>query len=316
VLWQGRWPLPWRRRSATSTPGGIRKRTAFAPPAQDGAVKTLTPRTTQASARPGGREAPAGGGADAGRGLWPPSGEGQRGAVAGAMAPAIEAVKVPAPSPGGNRKRTACPPPARDGVLQTGRSRNSAGQRPTRRPRSARPKGGAGAGRGLWPPAGHGTAQHCGRGDGPCHGGDAVPPPLRAGSGNVPRFLARARRCPVNRQVQAPRKASARPGGGEAPGPRAGRALAGGCGPRLAKGQRRAVGDGPCQRDRAPRNAREHLSKRDQEAHGVSLPGQGPRSCKDLSCKRNPGKRPPGRAPAGGFGHRPARGTRRAGLGR
>ena len=51
---------------------------------------------------------------------------------------------------------------------------------------------------------------------------------VRAGKGNAPRFPARAGRCPVDRQVQAPRKASARPGGREAPargGSGAGRGL-------------------------------------------------------------------------------------------
>ena len=58
------------------SPGGNRKRTAFPPPLRNGAAKTLSPSVTQASARPGGREAPAGGGAGAGRGLWPPAARG------------------------------------------------------------------------------------------------------------------------------------------------------------------------------------------------------------------------------------------------
>ena len=55
-----------------------------------------------------------------------------------------------------------------------------------------------------------------------------VPSPLRAGTGNAPRFPARARRCPVDRQVREQRQASARPGGREAPargGAGAGRGL-------------------------------------------------------------------------------------------
>jgi len=55
------------------------------------------------------------------------------------------------------------------------------------------------------------------------------PPVFRAGSENATRVSpARARRCPVDRQVRAPRKASARPSGGEAPvggGAGAGRGL-------------------------------------------------------------------------------------------
>ncbi len=89
--------------------------------------------------------------------------------------------------------------------------------------------GGAGAGRGLWPPAGPdpGAALRQGR----------WPLPLKRGQ----RFRqcgrdqetqrvssARAGRCPVDRQVQDQRQASARPGGGEAPargGAGAGRGL-------------------------------------------------------------------------------------------
>jgi hypothetical protein len=44
---------------------GQRKRTAFPPPQRNGAAKIVSPCATQASARPGGREAPAGGGAGA-----------------------------------------------------------------------------------------------------------------------------------------------------------------------------------------------------------------------------------------------------------
>jgi len=130
--------------------GSIRKRDPrFARPCATLPCRPAGPGTTQASARPGGREAPAGGGAGAGRGLWPPAGKGQRGAVAGAMAPAIEALTVPSP--------------------------------------------------------------------------------FRAGSGNATRVSpARAQRFPADRQVRAPRKASARPGGRKAPaggGAGAGRGL-------------------------------------------------------------------------------------------
>ncbi len=64
---------------------GPRKGTAFPPPLRNGAAKTLAPCATKASARPGGGEAPADGGAGAGRGLWPPAGEGRRCGVAKAM---------------------------------------------------------------------------------------------------------------------------------------------------------------------------------------------------------------------------------------
>ena len=109
--------------------------------------------------------------------------------------------------------------------------------------------GGSGAGWGLWPPAGQGTAWRCGRGDGPCHlsGGIAFVPPGGNRNGD-PRFPDRVGRCPVDRSVQAPRKASARPGGGEAPaggGSGAGRGLW----PPAGQGAawRCGRGDGPCQ---------------------------------------------------------------------
>jgi len=59
------------------SPGGIRKRTAFPPPPRATLPQRPSPPApTEASARPGGCEAPAGGGAGAGRGLWPPPGLG------------------------------------------------------------------------------------------------------------------------------------------------------------------------------------------------------------------------------------------------
>ena len=57
--------------------GRIRKRTAFPRPVSDhGPEGTLPSSATKASARPGGGEAPAVGGACAGRGLWLPAGPG------------------------------------------------------------------------------------------------------------------------------------------------------------------------------------------------------------------------------------------------
>jgi hypothetical protein len=112
----------------------------------------------QVSARPGGGKAPAMGGSCA----WV-----QRGAVAGAMAPASGAVKLlwsvragPGNTPRFPRLR-ATPP-----QKSSQRAHRQASARPGGREASA--KGGAGAGRGLWPPAGQGSAWCCGRGDGPC----------------------------------------------------------------------------------------------------------------------------------------------------
>jgi hypothetical protein len=107
-----------------SSPGGIRKRTAFPPPLHDAHNRTIPPSATQASARPGGREAPA-----KGRdGRWP-----------GALAPGW---------PGGNAPRgrgdgpchgcdAVPPPPARQCLKDRLRNRNE-GQRLLRRGQSTR----------------------------------------------------------------------------------------------------------------------------------------------------------------------------------
>jgi len=65
--------------------------------------------------------------------------------------------------------------------------------------------------------------------------------PLRAGSGNATRVSpSRAGGSPADRQVREERRPAPDPAGAKRP-PGAGRALAGGCGPRLAKDQRGAV---------------------------------------------------------------------------
>jgi hypothetical protein len=81
ALLQGRWPLPWQRRwqfgfrsSAPSSGGGNALR--FPRPRGTLPQRPVPPAPTEASARPGGREAPARGGAGAGRGLWAPGGPG------------------------------------------------------------------------------------------------------------------------------------------------------------------------------------------------------------------------------------------------
>jgi hypothetical protein len=123
------------------------------------------------------------------------------------------------------------PAPAQTGAPINSLFIQDRGQRPTRRVRSARPKGAAGADRGLW---GHGRSRtHPAGGGGGvklCNGERGVLKRRRAvqvDKGNATRVSpARARRCPVHRCVLSSRKASARPGGGRAPGPKAGRALA------------------------------------------------------------------------------------------
>jgi hypothetical protein len=74
--------------------------------------------------------------------------------------------------PLGRGKRTAFPPPVRNGALQTGRSGNNG--RPAPDPAGAKRPPGAGralAG-GFGPRLVLIPAQRCGRGDGPCHGSD------------------------------------------------------------------------------------------------------------------------------------------------
>ena len=155
----------------------------------------------------------------------------------------------------GTRKRTAFPPPARDGSTKTGAARTRRGQRPARR--------------GLCPPAGLGTAGRCGRGDGPCHGSGAVGShsdcsPSPGGNRKRMRFPRPRETLPPRPVPPAPTEASARPGGREAPAG-SGRALAGGFGPPagVRSAWRCGRGDGPCQGNDAvppplqagPRNA-------------------------------------------------------------
>jgi hypothetical protein len=114
-----------------------------------------------------------------------------------------------------------------------------------------------GAGRalagGFGPPAGQGSAERCGRGDGPCHGNgaggsDSVVPP-RSGRDQETHCVspARAERChkdPCHPHQQRP---SPDPAGAKRP-PGAGRALAGGFGPPAGQGSAGPCGrgDGPC----------------------------------------------------------------------
>ena len=161
-------------------------------------------------------------------GIGPRQAWDQRGAVAGAIAPANARVdggtSSDAPCPDPSRRAQSKETPLRAGethCVSPARARrchqdrcNPHQQRPALDPAGEKRPPGAGralAG-GFGPPAGQGSAWRCGRGDGPCHGNDAVPPPLRAGTGNALRVPARARRFPVDRQVQAPRRPA--PAGG------------------------------------------------------------------------------------------------------
>jgi hypothetical protein len=74
--------------NAPAGPGGSGKASPFPARGDHGPTGTVAPSATKASARPGGCEAPAMGGAGAGRGLWPPAGVLHAHRMAGAMAPA------------------------------------------------------------------------------------------------------------------------------------------------------------------------------------------------------------------------------------
>ncbi len=116
------------------------------------------PRGTQASARPGGGEAPAGGGAGAGRGLWAPgwpriSGTLWQGRWPLPERPGIpKCVRTPLRAGPGKATRVSPAPARRCPVDRWVQAPRKASARPGGREAPA--GGGAGAGRGLWPPAG------------------------------------------------------------------------------------------------------------------------------------------------------------------
>jgi len=206
----------------------------------------------------------------------------------------------------GNATRVS--PPAWHGAPQTGRSGNS--RRPAPDPAGAKrpPWAGRALAGGIGPRLVLMPAQRCGRGDGPCQRDRASRrTSLRAGTGNATRVSpARAGRCPVDRSAQAPRKASARPGGGEAPargGSGAGRGLwpPAGAGHSGSLWQRRwplpwQRGLADCGKTFWP------IHGRDQETHGVS-PARAGRCPVDrqVQAPRKASARPGGReAPDGG----------------
>jgi len=174
-------------------------------------------------------------------------------------------------------------------------------------------RGGAGAGRGLWPPAGPdpGAAQWQGRWPLPERPGipKCAGTPLWAGSGNAPRFPARAARCQPDRQVREERRPAPDPAGEKRP-PGAGRALAGGFGPRLASGSVAAVAGAMAPAIEAltvPSPFRAGTGNATRVSPARAARWQPDRQVRE---KRRPapdpagGKRPPGagRALAGGFG--------------
>jgi len=147
-----------------------------------------------------------------------------------------------------------------------------------------------------------------------------VPSPLRAGSGNATRVSpARAGHCPVDRQFREIQRPAPDPAGGKRP-PGAGRALAGGFGPRPGKGQRGAVAGAM-----APAIAAVTVlsSVRAGSGNATRVSPAHAGRCHEDRCnphQQRPApdpagaKRPPwaGRALAGGFGSRLDKGQRGA----
>jgi len=235
--WQGRWPLPLKR-SKCRRLSGREQETQRVSPARAG--RCPTDRQVREQRRPapdpaGEKRPPWAGRALAGD-LGPRLGKRQRCDVAGAMAPARETghpeVRKNA-IPGGTRKcDPRFPRPCGTVPCRPASPGTTKGQRPARRVQSARRGRG-----GRWPGAlapgwtRGSVAQWQGRWPLPERPGipKCVRTPLRAGPGNATRVSpARARRCPGDRWVRAPRKASARPGGCKAPavgGAGAGRGL-------------------------------------------------------------------------------------------
>ena len=133
--------------------------------------------------------------------------------------------------PGGTRKRTAFPPPARDARTRAVATRETRGQRRPRRVRKRPPLAGRALAGGFGPRLGWVSPLRCGKGDGLCHWGgvgrqsltirrnakpaSARAPPGRAGSGNAPRFPRPCGTPHAGPSQPAKREASAGPGGCE-----------------------------------------------------------------------------------------------------
>jgi len=132
------------------------------------------------------------------------------------MAPAIAAVKVPSPFRAGTGNAARFPRPRGTVPCRSARPGITKGQRPTRRAGSAR-RGRVGRWPGAVAPGWTRASAALWQGRWPLPKGPVIPEctgaPPRTGAGNATRVSpARAARCPVDRQVQAPRKASARRG--------------------------------------------------------------------------------------------------------
>ncbi len=230
-MWQGRWPLPWKRGGAVVCAGGTRKRDPrFPRPRATVPCRPAGPGRTEASARPGGGEAPAGDGAGAGRGLWAPGSA--RGSVPlwqGRWPLPWKRWRCCRPIGRDQETRPAFPPPARNGPLQTGRSGKDRGQRPTRRARSARRGRGRALAGGFGPRLGKDQCADVAGAMAPAIQSGRALSPVRAGTGNAIRVSpARAERSPADRQVRERQRPAPDPAGGKRPTRRAGSARPGG----------------------------------------------------------------------------------------
>jgi hypothetical protein len=127
---------------------------AFPPPARDAATRTRATRTDGRPAPdPAGEKRPPRAGRALAGGFGPPAGQGSAWRCGRGDGPchgngAGGSHSDCFPDPGGTRKRTAFPPPARNAATKTRATRTKRGQRPTRRARSARRGRG-----GRWPGA-------------------------------------------------------------------------------------------------------------------------------------------------------------------
>ena len=133
------------------------------------------------------------------------------------MAPAIEADSVPSPVRAGTGNAARFPRPRGTVPCRpVGPGDTEASARPGGCEAPA--GGGSGAGRGLWPPAGVGSAWCCGRGDGPGHlSGETAFVSVGGDRKRDPRFPRPRATVPCRPTGPGTRQASARPGGREAP---------------------------------------------------------------------------------------------------
>jgi hypothetical protein len=198
------------------------------------------PHQRQASARPGGREAPAGGGASAGRGLWAPGWPGISVALWQGLWPLPMQRRRCVRWCGRDPETHRVSPTVQDAATKTRATRTDRGQRPTRRARSARRGRG-----GRWPGAlgprrARGQRGNVAGAMAPAMAAVKVLSSVRAGPGNAPRLPARARRCRQDRFHPHQQRPAPDPAGEKRPPGRGGR-WPGALGPRLAKVQRGAV---------------------------------------------------------------------------